>query len=239
MRKKRFLKFITITLVFLASIAFVLKLSASRLLTAYLKTGIGDCAKIPILCSKPGNEILKMEVDSGILEEFIPYKFPRALVSAPKGFGVVQEAVKKVYYKKKKRVLSNAVVYILYEEPDFFVNLFPQLKKAGIGDDYAFLDRVMNADINQVKGLLDAFFVIIKGIFTPDLGDQATVKMARFAGSGMRGFINYNFTPKGNYFDCNIFNQKGDYFKIYIRDVAGKLRLQEVFAIVSTARKSG
>ncbi|HTZ11758.1 MAG TPA: hypothetical protein VMD04_05250, partial [Candidatus Margulisiibacteriota bacterium] len=67
---------------------------------------------------------------------------------------------------------------------------------------------------------------------------QATVKMYRFAGPGMRGFINYNLTPKGNYFDCNTFNQRGGYFKVYIRDMGGKLGLKDVFAIISSVRET-
>jgi len=58
----------------------------------------------------------------------------------------------------------------------------------------------------------------MKGIFTPDLGRQENVKMAQFKVASKRGFINYNLGQPDNYFDCNVFNEKGVFFKIYIKD---------------------
>jgi len=38
-----------------------------------------------------------------------------------------------------------------------------------------------------------------------------------------------------NYFDCNIINNAGDFFKIYIKDKGASLDLDKVVAIISTA----
>jgi hypothetical protein len=74
----------------------------------------------------------------------------------------------------------------------------------------------------------------MKGIFTPDLGNQKDVKMAQFTVLDKRGFINYNLTGPDHYFDCNIFNTNQDFFKIYIKDKGASLDLDKVLTIIST-----
>ena len=96
----------------------------------------------------------------------------------------------------------------------------------------------MSAKINEVKTLNDAFFIIMKGIFTPDLGDQTKVKMARFVTNDKKGFINYNLSKKENFFDCNIFDEEKNFFKIYIKDRRAALDLEKVFTIISTVKKT-
>jgi hypothetical protein len=74
----------------------------------------------------------------------------------------------------------------------------------------------------------------MKGIFTPDIGDQAAVKMIKFKLDNLSGFINYNLSAKGNFFDCNIFSKDGDFYKVYIKDYQGILDLNKVIVIIST-----
>jgi hypothetical protein len=238
MKKSKIPKYIALTIFFLAACLFVAKRAAPEILTYYIKSGIGDCRTIPVLCINPEEVLMRPETDRQFQEQLIPYKFNKMSIMIPKGFNVMQETVKKVYYKRRKRQEDADTAYLLYEPPGFFTELFPTLKKVGINDDYSFIRRAMYAHIDKINGLVDAFFVIIKGIFIPNLGSQQTVRMAEFAMPGMRGFINYNLTGSGNYFDCNVFNIHGDFFKIYIRDLKGRLGLTEVFTIISTAKKS-
>ena len=117
----------------------------------------------------------------------------------------------------------------------------------------------MYAGIKGITNFTDLFFIIIKGIFTPDLGDQKGVLMTQFRMSGKRGFINYNLSgqdkialsapaalPRNdghklyapvNYFDCNIIDDQDGFFKIYIKDAGARLDLNRVLAIISTANK--
>ena len=92
----------------------------------------------------------------------------------------------------------------------------------------------MLANLDKIDSVTDAFFVIMKGIFTPDLGDQANVKMVEFAIGGKKGFINYNIFNTA--FDCNVISERGDFFKVYIKDKEATLNLSKVLAIVSTIR---
>lgn len=89
--------------------------------------------------------------------------------------------------------------------------------------------------------------------------------MTQFRLNGKRGFINYNLgdqsgiasspqpaasvakqSPRNdgqglyapvNYFDCNIIDDQGGFFKIYIKDDGARLDLNRVLAIISTAEK--
>jgi hypothetical protein len=158
-------------------------------------------------------------------------------IAVPRGFDVVQETIKKVYYKKKRSPQGGAVVYLIYEPPDFFIGLFPQLKKEGKMDNYEFIRRVMFANIKDIENLTDAFFVIMKSIFIPDLGNLQNARMVQFKLSGKRGFINYNLEGKDNYFDCNVIDDAGDYFKVYIKDRGARLDLDQVIAIISMVNK--
>jgi len=223
----------TITIIFLFTLGFVAKMAGPSFIRLYVETGIGNCKKIPILCMSPTEKIIHPHINRQYLQESIQYKFPRITISIPKGFSVVEEMVKKVYYKKMKRYNSGATFYLLYEEPDFFINLFPHLKKQGVSSDYEFIRRTMSADFNKIKNLTDAFFVIMKGIFIPDLGDEEKIVMAQFIVADKRGFLNYTLGETYNFFDCNIINRKGDFFKIYIKDIGAKLDLDQVFTIIA------
>jgi hypothetical protein len=186
----------------------------------------------------PDSDLVNPQIKKEYIKELLPYNFPEMSIFVPKGFNVIKEMITKVYYKKHKRKDTGATFYLLYEPPGFFVDLFPRLKKQGIKDDYEFFRRIMSARLTGINDLTDAFFVISKGIFIPNLGDQRSVRMIRFSGSGVRGFINCNFSASENYFDCNLFSEKGDFFKIYIKDKDKKLDLDKLAAIISTVRKT-
>lgn len=93
---------------------------------------------------------------------------------------------------------------------------------------------MMFSRVSQINNLNDAFFVIMKSIFTPDLGNQNLVKMIQFEMEDKAGFINYTISPKFNYFDCSVVNKEGDFFKVYIRDARCTLDLNKVITIIST-----
>lgn len=233
-KKNTFTKYISIAIILLVGILFVAKFGGPSLLRLYIESGIGTCQKIPVLCMTPTPEVISPEINKGYIAELLTYEFPKMSIQIPKDFTVIQERIKKVYYKKNKRQHSGSVIYLLHKGPNFFINLFPQLTKKGINDDYEFIKRTMFANLKGVKNLTDAFFVIMKGIFIPDLGDLKDVKMAQFKLKDKRGFINYNLTGAGNYFDCNIIDNAGSFFKIYIKDKGASLNLDQVLAIIST-----
>ena len=234
MKTKSLGKNISLAIVLLLCLVFVAKSGGPALLRQYVQSGIGDCQKIPILCMAPTEEINSPKINKEYLKELLPCKFPKMAINVPRNFSVYQEEIKKVYYKKMKRPHQEAAVYLLCQAPNFFVDLFPQLKKQGVQDDYGFIKRIMCAKLKNIKNLTDAFFVIMKGIFIPDLGDQKDVKMAQFTAADKRGFINYNLSKPDNYFDCNVINKQGDFFKIYIKDRGANLDLGKVLAIIST-----
>ncbi len=223
-----------ITLLFLAAF-FAVAYGKEQLLRAYIEYGLGDCKRIPILCMAPEEEISNFSPDAGYLAELLPYKFKEIKITLPRGFNVVNEKIKRVYYKRKPGKKDGQTIYLLYEKPDFFINLFPVLRKAGIKNDYVFLSRTMSAQTREIHNLTDTLFVIVKTIFTPYLGEQKNVKMFKFSGENRKGFINYNLSPNGNYFDCNIIDNQGNFFKIYIKDKAATLDLSKVITIASTA----
>jgi hypothetical protein len=233
---KNAVKYISVTVAVLFSLAFIVVVHGPKMLRLYIEGGIGNCQSIPILCMEPGNDLVRAQANKEYIAELLAYTFPRMSISVPKGFTVVQEVVKKVYYKKLKRSREGARIYLLREEKKFFINLFPQLTRAGVADDYEFIKRMMYANLKGIKGLPDAFFIVIKGIFTPDLGDQKNVLMIRLAVEDKKGFLSYNLGNEINYFDCNIFNDRGDFFKIYIRDQGATLDLEKVFSIISTVK---
>ena len=235
--KDKILKFFIIAIILILAIAFVIKFGGPATLKLYVSTGIGDCKKIPILCMAVQETIINPNIDKDYLSQLLPYKFPNIAIRAPKDFTIVQERITKVYYKKKKRLPSGAIIYLLHQDPNFFINLFPQVTKQGIKDDYQFFRSMMYARLNDIKNLNDAFFVIVKSIFTPDLGTQHNVRMAQFELAGKKGFINYNLTGRSHYFDCNIVTQDGHLFKLYIKDKGATLDLDKVLAIVSTVKK--
>jgi len=224
------------TIILILSLAFVAKFGGPNILKQYVAYGIGDCKSIPILCMVPEEKILKPEISRGYLAELTPQEFPKMSVSCPKGFTVVQELISRPFYKKNRRLDKGAVIYLLYQEPGAFIRLYPNVKKSGIDDNYKFMDRLTQANLSEIKNLTGAFFIIMKSVFTPDIGDQAKAKMIKFQLQDKKGFINYNLTKSNNYFDCNVMDSKDNFFKIYIKDIGGRLDLNEVFAIISTIK---
>jgi len=167
----------------------------------------------------------------------IPHKFTKVEISIPKGFAIVQERIKKAYYKRRKVVREEPTIYIVHEEKNFFVNLFSDLNKKGIASDYEFMKRMMHARLDGIENFTDAFFVIMKSIFIPNVGNQRKVKMIEFKLADKSGFVNYSMANPENYFDCNVFNRKGGYFKVYIKDINNKLDLDKVMAVISTVEE--
>jgi hypothetical protein len=157
-------------------------------------------------------------------------------IRLPKGFNVTQETVKKYYYKRKGHKWPQADIYLVYQPPQFFINLFPEVKQRGISDNYTFIASLISARTNYIQGVLDTFFVIMKGIFTPDIGDQDMAVMAQFSLADRKGFINYNLGRRENYFDCNVITADDSFFKIYIKDKTAGLDLDKVLAIISTVK---
>jgi len=232
--REKIVKWLALILILCAAIAFVVKFGLPQLLRAYISTGIGECSKIPILCMQPKDATETFTVDKIYTQELLPYKFPKTQISAPKGFKVVQELVAKPYYKKKKQRGTEPVIYVLHQPPGFFINLFPQVKNAGVKNNYDFMYRMMHANESSIKSVDDAFFVIMKSIFTPDLGDQKLAKMIQFKSGERNYFINYNLSGPAYFFDCTILTKEGDFFKVYIKDRFKTLDLNKVFSIIST-----
>lgn len=235
MKKKTSL--IPTIIIFILAIAFVVIFAGPNILKAYIETGIGSCAKIPILCKTPTQEINNPKINKTYLETLIPYRFSRLSLSAPKGFAVIQELEKKPYYKKRLNHSKESVIFTFRQEPEYFIKLFPQVKSAGVTDNYGFIKRLAFARTDKIKNITDAFFVILKSIFTPDLGDQDKVISASFSMPDRKGFINYNLFDKMYYFECNVTTKSGDFFKVYIKDTERRLDLEEIFAIISTLDK--
>lgn len=240
--KKNTLKNILSAVIFLSIAGYVLiKFGSPAFLKAYIETGIGNCETIPILCMTPGENVVKPATKLRCIVRLMPSSkdIPKISLCVPKGFDVVEEKIRKVYYKRVKRGNRGAVIYLLYEKPNFFVDLFPQFKKQGVNNDHEFIKRIMFAKLKEVKTITDAFFVIMKGVFIPDLGNQKEAKMIQFSLGDKYGFLNYNLGKPDNYFDCDVFNKEGDFFKVYIKDKGASLDLDSVFAIISTLKRSG
>jgi len=239
MNKNTFKNFSLTVIVLLLGVIFIINFGGPAILKSYIKAGIGDCQAIPILCMAPDEKIIKPAVKETCSVELFPRNdLPKISVCVPKGFTVVEERITKVYYKKAKRKNYDAVVYLLYEKPHFFIGLFPQLKKQGVYNDYEFIKRIMFAKFYDINTLTDAFFVIMKGIFIPNLGNQNNAKMIQFRIDDKHGFLNYNLAKSENYFDCDIFNKDGDFFKVYIKDKNAALDLDTVFSVIASIKKA-
>lgn len=237
MKKRLIARFITIAIFLILAILFIIKFGGAQLLRLYINTGVGSCLQIPILCMSPQEEITNPPINKDYILELTRFNFeePKLEIFMPKNFMVQKGDVKEVYFKRLKTTRDNAsIAFLLYRNPSFFINLFPQLTKGKIKNDYDFLSRTMAAKTNSINNITDAFFVIVKGIFIPNLGDMKNLVMIKFDSEGKRGFINYNLSPSINYFDCNMLNARGEYFKLYIKDNGSTLSLDKVFAIIST-----
>jgi hypothetical protein len=237
MKKNNFFSYFILALVLIACVGFVIYQAGPNLLRLYVRLGIGISEHQPLFCLAPGQEVIRGEVDQAYKNELKPYVYADMQFLAPKEFTIVKEIIKRYYYKKHRRQEHGGNIYILHEPPGYFINLFPDITKMGVNDDYDFFTRTMNAKTIEISNFTDAFFTIIKSLFTPYLGDQKNLKMARFVISNKRGFITYNLCKEGNFYDCNVFiNDAGDYFKVYIKDTSKLLDLNKVFTIVSTVR---
>lgn len=234
---KRIANLVSTIIIFILAITFVTIVAGPNILRSYIETGIGSCNKIPILCKSPVQEIVNPGIDRAYLLTLIPHKFSKLSISAPRGFAVIQELEKKPYYKKRLSQHKESVIFTFRQDPGYFIKLFPQVKNAGVTNNYDFIKRLAFAQIDGIKNINDAFFVILKSIFTPDLGDQNKVISASFTMPDRRGFINYNLFDKAYYFECNVITKSGDFFKVYIKDIGATLDLKEIFAIISTLDK--
>lgn len=231
---ERLLKWFLSLLVFSAIIAFLAVFGLPQVMRAYVSIGIGNCAKIPILCMEPQDTRMDFAVDKDYLQGLIPLKFPKTNIRVPKGFKVVQELISKPYFKKKKSRSQEAVIYLIHQPPGFFIQLFPQVKNFGVRTNAEFMRSLMHARASAIDNIDDAFFVILKSIFTPDLGDQKNLKMIQFKEGNRDYLINYNLAGQVYFFDCTILPEEGDFFKVYIKDINRTLDLNKVFAIIST-----
>jgi hypothetical protein len=235
MNLKRFTKHLGHTIILIIALAFIIKFAGPNLLKQYISYGIGDCRSTPILCMQPEEKTFTPQINNEYLDTLIPHTFPKMTVSVPKGFALVQELIKQPYYKKRHSG-NKAVIYLLIQEPGAFIKLYTEVKKQGINDKFEFINRLMHASLNQIKNITDAFFVIMKSVFTPDIGCQSTAKMIKFQIGDLKGFINYQLCKPDNYFDCNVFDANGNFFKVYIKDIGAFLDLNNVFAIISTLK---
>jgi hypothetical protein len=234
MKKGKIIKYILSIILLILGIIYVGIAAGPNILRMYIASGMGSCEKNPVFCTIPQDEIIDPEINKAFLSELIPVSLTDLGISVPKGFDAIQEEVTKVYYKKNKRLFKGDIIYVLRKEPGFLVGLYPELKRVGVSSNYIFLMRTMQARLSEIKNLTDAFFVIMKGIFIPDLGDQKNLRMVNFRMPQTKGFINYNLNSSGNYFDCNILRENDEFLKVYIRDRSRRLDLKKVFAILST-----
>jgi hypothetical protein len=235
MTAKRFSKYLSRTIIFIIALAFIIKFAGPNILRQYISYGIGDCKTTPILCMQPEEKIFTPQINNEYLNTLIPHAFPKMSISVPKGFALVQELIKKCYYKKR-HANDKAVIYLLIQEPGTFVKLYPDVRKQGVLDNYEFIRRIMYANFGKIENITDAFFVIMKSVFTPNIGNQSTAKMIKFQLPNLRGFINYSMAKPDNYFDCDIFDTDGNFFRVYIKDAGALLDLNNVFAIISTLK---
>jgi len=236
--KEKFKKYLTGSILFILGVLFVAKFAGASFLKLYVEIGVGTCKNIPILCMKPTGQLKDLVIDENFKAGLIPYGFPGIQAMFPKGFRVVKEEIKKPYYKEgrlqpKKR---EQAAYLIAKREGFFTNLFPEVLKQGISNNYAFYTRVINADINGIRNLTDVFFVVMKSIFIPDMGYQPNVQIKSFTDGARKGFILYNFSATGNFFDCCIFDNQDNFFKVYIRDGNCMLDLDKFYTIVSSVK---
>jgi len=235
MAAKRFAKYLSRAILLIIALGFIIKFGGPNILRQYISYGIGDCKSTPILCRQPEETILTPGIDSEYLGTLIPHAFPKMSVSVPKGFALIQELIKKKYYKKR-HAHNQAVIHLLIQEPGALIRLYPDVRKQGVKDNYEFIRRLMYANLNQLNNITDAFFIIMKSVFTPDIGNQSTAKMIKFQLHNLKGFINYSLAKPNNYFDCNVSDEAGNFFKVYIKDIGALLDLNKVFTIISTLK---
>lgn len=235
MAAKRFAKYLSRVILLIIAVAFVIKFAGPNILRQYISYGVGSCKVTPLLCMQPEEKIFTPQIDSQYLDTLIPHVFPKMSVSVPKGFNLIQELIKKQYYKKR-HAFNRAVMHLLIQEPGAFIKLYPDVRKQGVFDNYEFIRRLEYAHLGEIENITDAFFLIMKSVFTPDVGNQSIAKMIRFKLKDKEGYINYTLARPNNYFDCNVLDADGNFFKLYIKDIGARLDLNNVFAIISTLK---
>jgi len=235
MVSKHFAKYLAVTIVFGLCAAFIVKFGGPNILKQYISFGIGSCKNIPILCMQPDEKTLIPEANKEYRDTLVPQIFPKFSISAPKGFTLIQELIKRRYYKRKNRG-DDSVIYLIYQEPQALIRLYPDVRKAGVKDNREFIRRMSYANLTRVNSITDAFFVIMKSVFTPDIGNQGAVKTNKFELEDKAGYINYNLAKPENYFDCIVVDKQDNLFKVYIKDRGNRLDLNKVFTIISTLK---
>jgi hypothetical protein len=216
---------------------FIVKYAGPPILKSYVRMGVGDCRRLPVLCVSFDKGVYHSNIDEEFISLLAVYSFPGMEIRLPKNFLAVKEKINKVYYKRRKVELnSKPTAYLLSQPPGFFVNLFPEVKRFGVESDYQFYENLLASRYDNLTSIKDAFFIIMKSIFTPDLGPQEDVKMIKAEWQAMTGFISYNLSGETNYFDCNLFDKAGNYSKVYIKDKNKELTLQKVYSIISTLK---
>jgi len=234
-KHRKFSEYLSFIVILLIAAAFIIKFAGPAILKQYISYGIGDCKTIPILCMYPEEKVFTPEIDNAYLSTLVPHSFPRMSIWAPKGFALVQELIKKTYYKKPHHN-NKAVIYLLAQQPGEFLKLYPDVKKQGVKDNREFMRRLSYAHLDKINNITDAFFIIMKSVFTPDIGNQKIGKMIRFKIGDKSGYINYTMAKPDNYFDCNVLDANDNFFKVYIKDIGSRLDLNRVFAIISTLK---
>ena len=235
MASKRFVKYLTAAIVLSLCVAFIAKFAGPNILRQYISFGIGSCKNIPTLCMQPDEKTFLPEADKEYRDTLVPQTFPKFSISAPKGFSLIQELIKRRYYKKRSKG-KGSVIYLIYQEPQALIRLYPDVRKAGVKDNREFIRRMSYANLSGINSIIGAFFVIMKSVFTPDIGNQLSAKMIKFKIEGKAGFINYNLAKPGNYFDCIVVDKQDNLFKVYIKDGSNQLDLNKVFTIISTLK---
>jgi len=220
------------------AVVYIIKNASSPFLKLYVRQGMGDCRTNPILCAVPQVGQIAHQPDKAYLEELKLFRFDKLQILLPKDFKVVLEQSEKFYYKKRPWRARGGTVFLLLEPAGYFISMLPELKKKGITNDYEFIERLLSANLEGIATLGDVFFVVLKGLFTPNLGPGKEIKIVRFSTADKKGFISYNLGPSANYFDCNVFDSDGNYFAVYIQDALGKLKLENVLTIISTVKRS-
>jgi hypothetical protein len=234
--KRHLERYIALAVILVLGILFLAKFAGPEILKTYVEIGMGGAYKQPVFSITAEEKIDNFPLDSTYLEELAPYKYPDMEVLLPKNFSVTKETKTKIYYKRIRVKDKNSAIYLLCKKPEFFIALFPRVKKAGVTSNYEFITKTLNSKTQDIKNTADAFFSIMKSIFTPDMGNQENLKIINFILSDKKGFITYNLTPEVNYFDCNFTDSRDYYLKIYIKDKPASLDLNKVLAIISTAK---
>lgn len=178
--KKTAIKYILIVFFLLFSLLLVIIFAGSSFLTGYIKAGLGDCNTAPVICTSLDSETIKGPIDTKYIQELTMFTLPEIKISLPHQFAVSKQEIhlRRFYYNEKqiKEDQKEPIVYLLYEPPNYFVNLFPEAKKAKIKDDYAFFLRLRRSVLNNIENLNDAFFHSDKVNFYSEYGGSDKFK---------------------------------------------------------------